>query len=285
MKRYVFLITLLLFSLSSLCQKKEIEDYRIPKDIEQALGLLDKLMTEREKFLVRTLPEDSLYYNNEIGHQTNIDYWFNEKSRLTKYFNKMGLDAFGRQYSHYETLLVSYHRYLNSKEIDIVGQIENYKKEWQQESEEYQQKQDSIQRQYQLNKMINESLLSYLNWKSDLISRTCQNCKEYASYICVDNYPSNFSFSKEIQKRNVKFMSLQNLSGQKELKKGKGYGFVFLGISLDQNRIIITVSGKGVSIPKKNHLHMVVGDWGVFTYDYSCENQQWILIETKYGGI
>jgi hypothetical protein len=172
MKQSALLIALFLFSLSSWGQRqaiKEIQNYPIPKNIEQCFKLLDKTMTEREKFLVKTLPEDSLYYNNEIGHETDFSFWLDENSRLTKYFNKMGLGVFGRNYSHYETILVSYHRYLNNQEINLVGQIENYNNQWQQELKDYQQKQDSIQKQYQLNKMINESLLSYLNWKSDLV--------------------------------------------------------------------------------------------------------------------
>jgi len=143
----------------------------------------------------------------------------------------------------------------------------------------------NAQENKQLNKMINTSLLSYLDWKSDLINKTCKDCGEYAPYICVDSYPNNFSFSEAIQKRNVKFMSLQNLSGQKELKKGKKYEFVLMELSLEKNRITITLSGKDVSIPKKNHLHIVAVDWGIFTYEYSCDKQEWELKKTKFGGI
>jgi hypothetical protein len=211
------------------------------------------------------------------------DAWkINEGSRLSKYFNKKGLYL---SFEIYETILVSYHRYLNKEEINLDGQIEKYNANRQKESIEYQQKQNSIQRQYQLNKMINGSLLLYLDWKSDLTGKTCKSCGEYAPYICIDNYPSNFSFSEEILNRNVRFMSLQNLSGQNELKKGKEHGFVFMGISLEKNQITITLSGKNVSIPKKNHLNVAVVDWGTYTYEYSCENQKWILVETKYGGI
>lgn len=285
MKRNILFIALFLFSLSSWGQKKEIEDYRIPKNIEQAFRLLNKLMTEREKFLVRTLPEDSLYYNDEIGHQTNIDYWFNEKSRLTKYFNKIGLDAFGRQYSHYETLLVSYHRYLNNKEIDIASQIENYNNQWQRESEEYQQRQDSIQRLFQLNKMIISSLNSFIAENNRLVKGVI-NTDTTHYYISKDGLPLNFPYSSL---KNVTFISLDNLDGLPnsfKRKLNKGVRVLFVYVRLSDNQFVITVFNNSVRRIKKNRINITEGfHRGIFTYEYSCENQQWILIETKYGGI
>lgn len=143
----------------------------------------------------------------------------------------------------------------------------------------------NAQEKNQLNKMINTCLLSYLDWRSDFISKTSKDRVEYTPYICLDSYPNDFSFSEEVQKRNVKFMSLQNLSGQKKLKKGKEYEFIFMGMSLERNRMTITLSGKGVSIPKKNHLNIATLDWGIFIYEYSCDKQEWKLEETKFGGI
>ena len=287
MNKNILLITLFLLPLFSWGQRtKEIEDYRIPKNIEQAFMLLDKTMTDREKFLIRTLPEDSLYYNNEIGHQTNIDYWFNEKSRLTKYFNKIGLDAFGRHYSHYETLLVSYHRYLNSKEIDIAGQIKNYNNQWQQESKEYERRQDSVLNQYQLNKMIVSSLNSFISESNNYVKRGIVIADTTHHYILKDGLPLTFPYNSL---KNVTFFSLENLEGlpdsfKKKLNKGARVFFVY--IFLTDNQFVITVSHESVRRKKKNHIHIITGfHWGVFTYDYSCENQQWILVETKYGGL
>ena len=77
----------------------------------------------------------------------------------------------------------------------------------------------NAQENNQLNEMLNESLLLYLDWKSDLRSKAVEVGKNNIPFICVDNFPINFSFSEEILKKDVKFMSLQNLSGQKELKK------------------------------------------------------------------
>jgi hypothetical protein len=261
----------------------DIEDYPIPKNIEQCFKLLDKTMTDREKFLVKTLPEDSLYYNNEIGHETDFSFWLEEKSRLTKYFNKIGLNAFGRQYSHYETILVSYHRYLNNQEINLAGQIENYNSQWQQESKEYWQKQDSIQRQYQLNKMIIESISSYIDWKNDFVKRGISMGDTCNHYICIDGLPSAFPYDSV---RNVTFFSLYNVNGlsksfQRKLKKGIGAYFVW--IEVINNQLVITIGVRGVKLIKKNHIVISVGDWGIFTYEYSHDNQEWELKETNFG--
>lgn len=143
----------------------------------------------------------------------------------------------------------------------------------------------NAQEKNKLNEMLNESLLLYLDWQSDLRSKAVKVGKNNYLYICVDNYPNNFSFSEEILKKDVKFMSLQNLSGQKELKKNREYRFIFTAISLEKNQISITVFGKNVFLPKKNHLHVVAADRGVFTYEYSCDKQEWKLKEKNFGGV
>ena len=139
----------------------------------------------------------------------------------------------------------------------------------------------SAQESNRLNEMLNECLLSYLDWQSDLINKTVES----KVYICLDNLPNGFAFSEGVLEKDVKFMSLHNLSGQRELKKNKKYRFVFVGIALIKNHIYITVSGKNVSVPKRNHVHIEAVDCGVFTYDYSCDNQEWVLVETKFGGV
>ena len=148
----------------------------------------------------------------------------------------------------------------------------------------------NAQENSQLDKMINESIMSYLNHFVDLRNETCRNCGEYDIYICLDGYPRNFVFSEEIKGMNnvkdmkrVKFVSLMNLSGQKELKKGKWYGVVFPGISLEKNRLIISATMGSISISKTNQLQKSFIDWGIYTYEYNDDKQEWILIKTEYG--
>ena len=144
-----------------------------------------------------------------------------------------------------------------------------------------------------LDKMINESLLSRLKYSADSYDEVCRNCGEYTTYICLDGFPRNFVFSDEIlnlpnnlkNMKDIKFVSLMNISGQKELKKGRGYGFVFLGISLEKNIMIISITGRSVSISKKNQLQIAMIEWGIYTYEYSHDKNDWMLINTEYGGV
>ncbi len=134
-----------------------------------------------------------------------------------------------------------------------------------------------------LNELINNSLLLYLEWQSNIVNKPLKDNKTI--YICLDNYPSNFSFSEKILKKDVKFMSLQNISYQKELKKKENYRFLFIAICLEQNHLIIKVFGKDVLIHNKNNVQVAVVDWGIFNYEFSCDRQEWELKEKKFGGV
>jgi hypothetical protein len=49
--------------------------------------------------------------------------------------------------------------------------------------------------------------------------------------------------------------------------------------------LVISLGGRIVKLIKNNNLEVSVGDWSVFTYEYSCEKQKWLLVNTEYGGI
>lgn len=85
----------------------------------------------------------------------------------------------------------------------------------------------------QINNMINESLLLYLERQPETSSEV----------ICLDNYPVNFSFSEEILEKDVKFMNLHTPLGHRGLQRNKEYKFIFPAIHLNDNQIKITVFG------------------------------------------
>ncbi|MDR3327711.1 MAG: hypothetical protein LBT04_06265 [Prevotellaceae bacterium] len=137
----------------------------------------------------------------------------------------------------------------------------------------------------QLNEMIIESLRSYLNYSSELQKKVCSNCEKHNTYICNDGLPADFPCDSM---QNVTFLSLHNWNGlskslQKELKKGISACFVWL--KLTDRQLVISIGGRSVKLIKKNNLGISVGDWGIFTYEYSCEKQKWLLVNTEYGGI
>jgi hypothetical protein len=137
----------------------------------------------------------------------------------------------------------------------------------------------------QLNEMTNSSINSYIAWNNDFVKRGISLRDTCLHYVCKDGLPADFPFDS-IQ--NVTFFSLHNLNGlpksfQKELKKGISAHFV--RIKLTNKQFVITVGGHGVKLMKKNHIRISVGDWGIFTYEYSCEKQKWLLVNADYGGI
>jgi hypothetical protein len=275
-----------MFNIISLYGQKDISNYPIPKNLKQCFNILDKTTEKAIIQLIKTLPEDSIISNKIIDYEMDFGfYWLDEKSKLIRYFDKMGLDSFGRKYSLYEIILISYHRYLNNMEIDIDSQIKTYNSIWRKETEEYQQKQDSVQCQYQLNKMIISSINSYITNDKDLVKQGYSLMDTSCYYICTDGLPADFPYDSV---QNTTFFSLNNIEGAPNILKRKlkkGIKTLFVSLTISNNQLVITVAGRGVKRVKKKQISIVIGDWGISTYEYFCEKQKWLLSKTEYGGI
>ena len=137
----------------------------------------------------------------------------------------------------------------------------------------------------QLNEMIVSSINSYIEWNNDFVKRGISLMDTSSYYVCMDGLPANFPYNS-IQ--NVTFFSLNNLEGLPNSFKSKlkkGIKTLFVGINLSHNQLVVTVAGRGVSRIKKNNINILIGDWGIFTYEYSCDKQEWELKEIKFEGI
>jgi len=121
----IFLLSLL--PLLSSAYEKRLADYPIPRNIKGCIKLLDKTMSADEKELVRTLPEDSICKHEKFRNKDADFYetWLmtDSTSPLEKYFVKKEIYKY---YQMYETILVSYHRYLNHQKINLKEQKEKY---------------------------------------------------------------------------------------------------------------------------------------------------------------
>jgi hypothetical protein len=267
----------------SLYGQKDISDYPIPKNLKQCFNLLNKTTKKEIIQLIKTLPEDSIISNKEIDYEMDFDfYWLDDNSRLRQYFNKKEL--FFRN-EVYESILISYHRYLNNKAINLNQQIATYKSIREKELLQHNERQRNLQEEKKLNKMIIASINSYIAWNNDFVKRGISLNDTCHHYICIDGLPSVFPYDSV---KNVTFFSLHNVNGlpksfQKKLKKGISAYFVW--IRLADRQLVITVGGRGVKLIKKNNIRTSIGDWGIFTYKYSCEEQKWLLDKTEYGGI
>jgi hypothetical protein len=121
-------IAVLIIPIGTMAQVKnskvDIYELPVPKNIEECFTFLEMTMTEDEIKLIKELPEDSISNNAKFRNGADFFHaWklsYGSGSRLGKYFNKMGL--IGAQ-AIYETILVSYHRNLNSQYIELQAQI------------------------------------------------------------------------------------------------------------------------------------------------------------------
>jgi hypothetical protein len=144
--RKLYILILIAAFLNPVCfgqtdEKPDIYKLRIPKNLEQCFAILDKTMSDNEIALIKSLPEDSIYYHEEFNSATDFFHAWSlaGESRLTRYFNKLGLYG---GHPIYETILVSYHRYLNKDSIKLGQQIKKYQAIQKQEYDEYRAKLD-----------------------------------------------------------------------------------------------------------------------------------------------
>lgn len=149
MKAKIVIIFLLSFhSLLSSAYEKELNDYPIPRNINGCFRILDKTIEPEDKELVKALHEDSICNHEEFTypHMDFYHHWIQtdeRPSRLVKYFERKGFYNYDEIY---ETILVSYHRYLNNQEIDLEKQNERFTERRKIRKEE----QDKRDREYQL---------------------------------------------------------------------------------------------------------------------------------------
>lgn len=137
----------------------------------------------------------------------------------------------------------------------------------------------------ELNEIIISSINTYISWNNDLVKKGNSLMDTTNYYICMDGLPSNFPYDNI---KKVTFFSLNNINGLPysfKVKLKKGIKVLFVDMNLSANRLVINVLGRGVNYIKKNNINMLIGDRGIFTYEYSCDKLKWELIETKLEGI
>lgn len=64
----------------------------------------------------------------------------------------------------------------------------------------------------------------------------------------------------------------------------KGFGAMFVETKLHKNQIIIAVSDCSVS-NYKGFPAVGIKDWGIYTYEYSEDKEDWVFVKSEIGGI
>lgn len=109
--------------------KSEIDGVYIPKNLEDAILEIDKFYSDSLKTEIKKMEEGDFgaeyHFGTGLWIRNNWALW--KGSRLSRYFNRKGIkhpdDMSG-------IILSSYHRKLTGKEIDLKGQISEYKEYW-----------------------------------------------------------------------------------------------------------------------------------------------------------
>ena len=115
-------------------KQEKLNGAYIPKDLNDCFKVLDQAMEDdvKEEFKAFTeeeLPEKTF---RTIGSWITFRWELREGSRITAYFNKMGVP-----HPKYMVALVltAYHRQLNNKPINIKELVTRYRDNWQEEQQ------------------------------------------------------------------------------------------------------------------------------------------------------
>ncbi len=134
-------------------KKSEINGVYIPKDLEDALDQLDKLVSDESKAKFKTHTEDEsvhkLYFS--LGRWIWTNWSLLDGSRLSEFFREYGIH-------HPEDIAIiiirSYHRRLNGKELNLKQQMDDLKAKY--------AKEDAARKEKSLQKLEKEEGKNYL---------------------------------------------------------------------------------------------------------------------------
>lgn len=165
--RYILLFFLTQLSILAFAQEPTKQELKYkPQNLDECLSKLDLMLTDADKDTIRSMSEHDFAASQHFSlglHMRN--YWglWKEKE-LYHFFDSLGV-------THPENMsgliLVSYHRYLNSKEIGLNGQI----KELNESIRKYKQKDEEYKneiRQHMDSHSIGDTLLIDFYLKKDM---------------------------------------------------------------------------------------------------------------------
>lgn len=117
-------------------EQENINGVYIPRDLADAFAQLNRLIDaeSKRKFLAVDEAEAARKLHFSLGRWITRNWGFYEGSRLSHYIRRIGVyhpDDMAR------FVIVSYHRYLNKKDLDIKEQLEFYQEKQAAQRKEY----------------------------------------------------------------------------------------------------------------------------------------------------
>lgn len=115
----------------------------------------------------------------------------------------------------------------------------------------------NAKQQNTINKMINDSMHSFLNWYFSFDDNINYGEDRPILYVCTDYLPYGFAFSEVFSQKSVRFMSSYDIVKLKELKKERGCDNLLTTIELKQNYLTIKISHWNLKRRKKTTVYGV----------------------------
>ena len=131
----------------------------------------------------------------------------------------------------------------------------------------------------ELEDIIRTSLNSYVKENREGINRATMKDKFYFS---IDNYPPHFKFEDTIQGIPVKYVNT-NYPLASKISLKSTVGIAVLRIKLENSKMIISITDYSVKFEKKIS-RWILNESMIFIYEYSCEQQKWLLLKTERNG-
>ncbi len=162
---------------------EKIDNIYIPKNLEDCFIELSNPEYKKTREVLRIIPEDSIENKFKGISEFWLNWKFNEVSRLTKYFNQLGIT---QHKNMQDIILHTYYRNIHELPLKFEEEISKYRKIEALEREEYQKRflLDSINHVY-IPRNIEECFTSLdkLLRKEDIKTiKELKNCEETIMY-------------------------------------------------------------------------------------------------------
>lgn len=126
---FILILTLTSCSFLSESYRHNIDGVYIPRNLNDAILLLDAELSDSIRTIIKNMSEDDFLVDSHFGIGASIrnrwGLWKN--SRLSRYFKKQGIRHPDDMSS---IILTSYYRYLTKQEVRLKDQIAFYKDYW-----------------------------------------------------------------------------------------------------------------------------------------------------------
>jgi len=109
-------------------REMEVLKKYVPKNLDECLQILDQMMLDKNELLNVTEDEFIGMSHHGLGQRLRNEWGlWEKKNKLTSYFNQLGVNEADDMSG---MILRSFHRKMNGKHIDVLGQVKKCQEYW-----------------------------------------------------------------------------------------------------------------------------------------------------------